>query len=90
MGVSSPGKGPSGETCSIPLISVALVLVVTLFVWCLRFVSGLPFLPCYAWLWREALTARAQVEGSKVEPLVLYTDRSPRAWATHERNALLG
>ena len=35
-------------------------------------------------------TARAQVKGSKGEPLLLYTDRSPRAWAIQKRNTLLG
>ena len=69
---------------------MALVLVVSLFVLCLRLLSGFPFLLCYAWPWRVALTARAQVKGSKGEPLLLYTDRSPRAWATHKRNTLLG
>src|SRR3954468_6381030 len=28
--------------------------------------------------------------GKKSVPLLLYTDRSPRAWATHKRYALLG
>ncbi len=28
--------------------------------------------------------------GTKSVPLFLYTDRSPRAWATHKRDALLG
>src|SRR6187399_1724531 len=31
---------------------------------------------------RDAATARAQVRDTKV-PLLYYTDRSPRAWATH-------
>ena len=69
---------------------MALALDVALFVLCLRLLSGFLFLPCYAWPWRVAPTARAQVKGSKAEPLLLYTDRSPRAWATHRRNALLG
>ena len=37
-----------------------------------------------------ALTARAQEKGYKDAPLFLYTDRNPRAWATHKRNTLLG
>ena len=37
-----------------------------------------------------APTARAQVKGYKSAPLFLYTDRSPRAWATHKRDTLLG
>ena len=36
-----------------------------------------------------ATTARAQVNGNR-RPLLLYTDRSPRAWATHKHRALLG
>ena len=84
-----PRQG-SWETCFAHSIFVALVLAIALFVLCLRLLSGFPFLPCYAWPWREALTARAQVKGSKGEPLLLYTDRSPRAWATHKRDALLG
>ena len=35
-------------------------------------------------------TARAQVKGYKSAPLLLYTDRSPQAWATHKRDTLLG
>ena len=37
-----------------------------------------------------APTARAQVKGYKIGPLLLCTDRSPRAWAIHKRDALLG
>ena len=85
-----PGKGLVGETCFVHPIFVALVLVVALSVLCLRLLSGFPLLPCYAWPWRVALTARAQVKGSKGEPLLLYTDRSPLAWAIHKRNTLLG
>ena len=102
MWVSCPGKGlagvaeaapamvHAGETCFVHPIFVALVLVVALFVLCLRLLSGFPFLPCYAWPWWVALTARAQVKGSKGGPLLLYTDRSPRVWATHKRDALFG
>ena len=56
----------------------------------LRLLSGFPPLPCYVWPWHVALTARAQVKGSKGEPLLLYTDKSPRVCATHKRDALLG
>ena len=87
---AAPSKGLVGETCFTHLHFVALVLDVALFVLCLWLLSGFPFLPCYVWLWRVALTARAQVKGSKEEPLLLYTDGSPRAWATHKRDALLG
>ena len=71
---AAPGKGLVGETCFAHLHFMALVLVVALFVLCLRLLSDFPFLPCYAWTWRVALTARAQVKGSKAEPLLLYTD----------------
>ena len=37
-----------------------------------------------------ALTARAQVKGYQVVPLLLYTNRRPRVWAIHKRNTLLG
>ena len=37
-----------------------------------------------------APTVRAQIKGYKCAPLLLYTDRSPRAWATHKRDTLLG
>ena len=37
-----------------------------------------------------APTVRAQVKGYKDAPLLLYTDRSPRAWATLKRDTLLG
>ena len=87
---AAPARVLAGETCFVHPIFVALVLVVALFVLCLRLLSGFPFLPCYAWPWRVALTARAQVKGSKAEPLLLYTDRSPRAWAIHKRSTLLG
>ena len=56
----------------------------------LRLLSGSPPLPCLVWPWRAAPTARAQVKGYKDVPLLLYTDRSPRAWATHKRSMLLG
>ena len=85
-----PARVLAGETCFVHLIFVALFLVIALFVLCLRLLSGFPFLPCYAWPWREALSAREQVKGSKGVPLLLYTDRSPRAWATHKRSTLLG
>ena len=87
---AAPARALAGGTCLVHPIFVALVLVVALFVLCLRLLSGFPFLPCYAWPWRVALTAHAQVKGSKAEPLLLYTDRSPRAWAIHKRNTLLG
>ena len=87
---AAPARVLAGETCFVHPIFVALVLVVALFVLCLRLLSGFPFLPYYAWSWRVALTARAQVKGSKAETLLLYTDRSPRDWAAHKRDTLLG
>ena len=58
-----PGKGIARETCFVHLHFVALVLDVALFVSSLWLLSGFPPLPCYAWPWRVALTARAQVKG---------------------------
>ena len=71
---AAPGKGLAGATCLARLFFVVLVLDVALFVSNLRLLSGFPPLPCYAWSRRVALTARAQVKGSKEEPLLLYTD----------------
>ena len=71
---AAPTRVLAGGTCLVHPIFVALVLVIALFVLCLRLLSGFPLLPCYAWPWRVALTARAQVKGSKEEPLLLYTD----------------
>ena len=87
---AAPGKGLVGGTCSAHLLSMALVLDVALFVSCLRLLSSFPPLPYYVWPRCVALTSHAQVKGSKGEPLLLYTDRSPRAWATHKRDTLLG
>jgi len=57
---------------------VASVLVVALFVLCLQLLSGFPLLSCLCvWPSQVALTARAQVKGSKAHPLLLYTDTSP-------------
>ena len=87
---AAPTRVLAGETCFVHPVFVALVLVVALFVLCLRLLSGVNFLPCYAWPWRVALTTHAQVKGSKAEPLLLYTNRSPRAWAIHKCSTLLG
>ena len=64
-GRAAPARVLAGETCFVHPIFVALVLVVALFVLCLRLLSGFPFLPCYVWSWLGALTALAQVKGSK-------------------------
>ena len=71
----APGKGLAGETCFVHLHFVALVLDAALFVSSLRLLSSFPPLPFYVRPWHVAPTARAQVKGSKGEPLLLYTDR---------------
>ena len=71
---AAPARVLAGETCFVHLISVALVFDVALFVLYLWLLNDFPPLPCYAWPWSVALTARAQVKGSKGEPLLLYTD----------------
>ena len=74
---AAPVKGLAGRTCFAHLHFVALVLDVALFVSSLRLLSGFPPLPCNVWPRRVALTARAQVKGTKGEPLLLYTDTHP-------------
>ena len=37
-----------------------------------------------------APNARALSKGYKVVPILQYTDRSPRAWATHKHGAFVG
>ena len=81
-----PGKDFAGGTRFVPLLLCVLGLGVVLAV--LGF--GFSPLPCVVWPWRAALTASAQVKGYKGVPLLLYTDRSPRAWATHKHDTLLG
>ena len=82
---AAPARVLPGESTS-PSCSLCLCLGVALIV---------------LWLWLPssallsvaagaAITARAQVKGYEREPLLLYTDRSPWAWATHKRDALLG
>ena len=84
-----PGKGLAGGTCFVPLLFVVLALALL----CLSWASVLPWLTSPVLLGvvaGAALTARAQAKGYKSVPLFLYTDRSPRAWARHKRDALLG
>ena len=84
-----PGKGLAGGVHLAPLLFVSLVLALP----CLSRALVSLRLPSSALLSvaaGAALTARALVKGSKGEPLLLYTDRSPWAWATHKRDALLG
>ena len=78
-----------GGTCFVPLLFLVLVLAS---LWLPR-ASVLPWFTSPALLGvavGAAPTARAQVKGYKGAPLRLYTDRSPRAWATHKRDMLLG
>ena len=88
-GASCPGKGLARGTCFVPLLFVVLVLALLLLSWA----SVLPWLTSPVLLGvtvGAAPTARAQVKGYKNVPLFLYTDRSPRAWATHKCDTLLG
>ena len=88
-GASCPGKGLAGGTCFVPLLFVVLALALLWLSWA----SVLPWLTSPVLLGvtvGAAPTARAQVKGYKGAPLLLYTDRSPRAWATHKRDMLLG
>ena len=100
-GASCPGKGLAGAAEAVPgkgLAGGACFALLSFVFWSwrclgclvLRLLSGSPPLPCLVWLRRVALTAHAQVKGYKGVPLLLYTDRSPRAWATHKRDTLLG
>ena len=84
-----PGKGLAGGTCFVPLLFVVVALALLWLSWA----SVLPWLTSPVLLGvtvGAAPTARAQVKGYKSAPLLLYTDRSPRAWATHKRDTLLG
>ena len=79
-----PGK-PASSLCSFVVSALALL-------W-LSWASVLPWFTSPVLLGATvgaAPTARAQVKGYKSAPLLLYTDRSPRAWATHKRDTLLG
>ena len=81
---SCPGKGLTGGVHLALLLFVSMVLA--LFWLPCGFASSAPLGMAVG----AALTARAQVKGYKREPLLLCTDRSPRAWAIHKRDALLG
>ena len=94
---SCPGKALAGAAEVVParvlpgvylapLLFVSLALALLLVALCLR----LPSSALLSVAVGAASTVRAQVKGSKGAPLLLYTDRSPRAWATHKRDALLG
>ena len=88
-GRAAPARVLPGESTS-PLCSWCLWSWHCFGCLVLRLLSGSPPLPCLVWPWRAAPTARAQVKGYKGVPLLLYTDRSPWAWATHKRDTLLG
>ena len=79
-----PGE-PASPLCSFVFLALALL-------W-LSWASVLPRFTSPVLLGvaaGAALTVRAQVKGYKGAPPLLYTDRSPRAWATHKRDTLLG
>ena len=56
----------------------------------LRPYLGSPPLPCSVWWCPWLRLPVHSYRGTKSVPLFLYTDRSPRAWATHKRDTLLG
>ena len=56
----------------------------------LRSYPGSPPLPCLVWWCPWLRLPVHSYRGTKSVPLFLYTDRSPRAWATHKRDTLLG
>ena len=51
---------------------------------------GSPPLPCLVWWYPRLRLPVHSYRGTKRVPLFLYTDRSPRAWATHKRNHVVG
>src|SRR3954464_8875678 len=81
--VSCPGKALAGESPPCPFAPRTSGLAM-LWLSCVFASSAPPSVVAGV-----ATTARAQVKGYR-RPLLLYTDRSPRAWATHKRRALLG
>ena len=87
-----PWQGPLPGQHALPMRPFWSWSFVVCFACPYGFGFSLASLSCLAhvWSWQAALTARAQVKGSKSRPLLLYTDKSPRAWATHKRNTLLG
>ena len=84
-----PARVLLGEPTPPPCSPYLLVLAL-LWLSCAPASLRLPFSALLSVAVGAALTARAQVKGSKGEPLLLYTHRSPRAWATHKRDVLLG
>lgn len=88
---AAPGKGLAGGNCSIPLLLCVLGLGVALIVLCWALASLR--LPSFVLL-RVVVACGSDClctsKGVQSAPLLLYNDRSPRAWATHKRNTLLG
>ena len=86
----SPGKDLAGGVRFVPFALRGLGLGVVLVL--LSFGLTLAHLPCLAWCGgaRGSDCPCTVIGVQKSVPLFLYTDRSPRAWATHKRNALLG
>ena len=86
----SPGKHLAGGVRFVPFALRGLGLGVVLVP--LSFGLTLAHLPCLAWCGgaRGSDCPCTVIGVQKVYPPFLYTDRSPRAWATHKRNALLG
>ena len=84
-----PGKGLAGGTCFVPPLFVVLALAL-LYSLELRSYPGSPPLPCLVWWCPWLRLPVHSYRGTKSVPFFLYTDRSPRAWATHKRDALLG
>src|SRR5215216_2836250 len=79
-----PGKGLAGG------VHLALLLFMFLAWRCSgRLVPSL-LLPRQAWPGAWGCDCPRTSKGVQVGPLLLYTDRSPGAWATYKRGALLG
>ena len=85
----SPVKDLAGGVHFVPFALHGLGLGVIVL---LSFGLTLAHLPCLAWCGgaRGSDCLCTVIGVQKVYPSFLYTDRSPRAWATHKRNALLG
>ena len=97
MWASRPGKGLAGAAEAAPGKDLAggtrfFVFLALVLLW-LSWASVLPWFTSPVLLGvaaGAAPTVRAQVKGYKDAPLLLYTNRSPQAWATHKRDTLLG
>src|SRR4051812_40563312 len=101
-GASFPGKGLAGlaKTTSrqgscqggAPASSPLLFVVLASSCSSLTLASPRSYLPCRAWCSgaRGSDCPCTVIVVQNVYPPFLYTDRSPRAWATHEHYTLLG